>query len=164
MIAPLSSQSGTGIRRAGCSGQTRALAAALALLTWVPSAASEPLLLRAGILLDGRGGLRRNARIVVEGSRIVDVETEAAGHAVRAPGARVYDLSGLTVLPGLIDVHAHPSWYFTAAGRLRTEKDGDSPAQATLAEAGNAYETLRSGFTTLQSPGAPEDKEVRDAI
>lgn len=121
-------------------------------------------MLRAGLLFDGRGGTLRNVRIVVEGSRIVEVGADGARRSAAPPGARVYDLSRLTVLPGLIDVHAHPSWYFTPAARLHTEKDGDSPAHAALAEAGSAYETLRAGFTTVQSPGAREDKEVRDAI
>ena len=121
-------------------------------------------MLRAGVLLDGRGATRRSARVVVEGSRIVEVSAAGAEGAGSSAGARVYDLSRLTVLPGLIDVHAHPAWYFTPAGRLHTEKDGDSPTHAALAEAGNAYETLRAGFTTVQSPGAREDKELRDAI
>jgi len=94
----------------------------------------------------------------------VDVGADSAARSAPPAGARIYDLGRLTVLPGLIDVHAHPSWYFTPAARLHTEKDGDSPAHAVLAEAGNAYATLRAGFTSLQSPGAPEDKEVRDAI
>ena len=120
-------------------------------------------MLRAGILLDGRGGTLRNARVVIEGSRVVEV-TEEAGRPAPPPGARIYDLSRLTVLPGLIDVHAHPAWYFNAAGRLHTDKDGDSLAHGALAEAGNAYATLRAGFTTIQSPGAREDRDVRDAI
>jgi imidazolonepropionase-like amidohydrolase len=100
----------------------------------------------------------------MEGTRIVEVESGGAGRSAPPPEARVYDLSRLTVLPGLIDVHAHPAWYFNPAGRLHTSDDGDSPAHAVLAEAGNVYATLLAGFTTLQSPGAREDKEVRDAI
>jgi imidazolonepropionase-like amidohydrolase len=124
---------------------------------------AETAVLRAGTLLDGRGGILRDARIVVEGVRIVEV-TGGAGRSAPPPGARVYDLSRLTVLPGLIDLHVHPSWYFTPAGRLHTNNDGDSAAHGTLAAAGNAYATLLAGFTTVQSPGSREDKELRDAI
>ena len=134
------------------------------MLVWVPLAAGEPVTLRVGTVLDGRGGTLRAVRIVVDGSRIRDIKPERAGESVPPPEARVYDLSRLTVLPGLIDLHAHPSWYFTPAGRLHTAEDGDSPAHATLAQAGNAYATLLAGFTTVQSPGAREDKELRDAI
>jgi imidazolonepropionase-like amidohydrolase len=36
--------------------------------------------------------------------------------------------------------------------------------QGALAIAGNAWETLRAGVTTIQSPGSPEDRDLRDAI
>lgn len=126
---------------------------------------AETAVLRVGTLLDGRGSTLRDARIVVEGARIVTVEVSGgAGRSAPPPGARVYDLSRLTVLPGLIDVHAHPAWYFNPAGRLHTDNDGDSAAHETLAAAGNAYATLLAGFTTVQSPGSRGDKELRDAI
>ncbi|PYQ20177.1 MAG: amidohydrolase [Acidobacteria bacterium] len=139
---------------------------ALTLAVFSPVAvvtAEEAVALRAAILLDGRGGRLEDARVVVEGARIVSVEAGAA-RFVPAGGSRLYDLAGLTLLPGLIDVHAHPAWYFNRSGRLHTPQDGDTPAQGALAEAGNLYATLRAGFTTLQSPGAPEDKDARDAI
>jgi imidazolonepropionase-like amidohydrolase len=129
-----------------------------------PAFGQDTTVLRVGVLLDGRGATLRNARIVVQGSRIVDVEAEGAGPSAPLPGAQLYDLGRLTVLPGLIDVHAHPAWYFNDAGRLHTDNDGDTPARGALSEAGNAYATLRAGFTTLQSPGSRPDKDVRDAI
>jgi imidazolonepropionase-like amidohydrolase len=67
-------------------------------------------------------------------------------------------------MPGLIDVHSHIVWYFNSKGRFHTPEDGDTPVQSMLAAAGNAYETLMSGVTTIQSPGSPEDKDLRDAI
>jgi imidazolonepropionase-like amidohydrolase len=67
-------------------------------------------------------------------------------------------------MPGLIDVHSHVVWYFNAQGRYHTSNDGETPSQGAIAAAGNAYETLMSGVTTLQSPGSAEDKDLRDAI
>jgi len=128
-----------------------------------PASAQDGTVIRAGIVLDGKGAILHDARIRVEGTRIVEV-SRGAGRPGPPPGVRVYDLSRLTVLPGLIDVHAHPAWYFNASGRLHTDQDGDSPARGALAEAGNAYATLQAGFTTVQSPGDPQDKDIRDAI
>ena len=113
--------------------------------------------IRAGRLLDGRGGATRNATIVVTGDRITRV-----GSGVGA--AATYDLSRLTVLPGMIDSHVHLTWYITSRGKLHQASDGDTPAQAAVAAAGNAYATLMAGFTTVQSMGAPEDADLRDAI
>ena len=122
-------------------------------------AQTAPVTIRAGRLLDGRGAVLENATIVVDRTAIARVERGAA-----ANGSATYDLSRYTVLPGLIDGHAHPSWYFNAAGRLHTPNDGDTPVQSMLAMAGNVFATLTSGVTTIQSPGSPEDKDLRDAI
>src|SRR5262245_62068881 len=142
------------MRRAGCS----------AVLVWatlaVPGVAQERrVTLSAGRLLDGRGGVVLNARVVVEGARIVAVERAAAG----APRADI-DLGALTLLPGLIDTHAHVAWYFNRQGRLHQRDDGETAGQSALGAAANAWATLLSGVTTLQSPGANEDKDLRDAI
>ena len=115
--------------------------------------------IHADRVLDGRGGTIRNATIVVEGSKIKSIDTVRAGRP-----AADYQLGTLTVLPGLIDAHSHLAWYFNRAGRLHTSDDGDTPAQSILAAAGNAYTTLLSGFTTVQSPGSPEDRDLRDWI
>jgi imidazolonepropionase-like amidohydrolase len=115
--------------------------------------------IQAARALDGRGGALENARVVVQGDRIVALEKAAPG-AARAD----HDLGTLTLLPGLIDTHAHVAWYFNRQGRLHQRDDGDTPAQSALAAAGNAWASLLSGVTTLQSPGANEDKDLRDAI
>jgi imidazolonepropionase-like amidohydrolase len=120
-------------------------------------AQGAPVTIRAGRMLDGRGGVRENVTIVVDGGRIARVDGGASGVAT-------YDLSRLTVLPGLIDSHVHLTWYVTARGKLHVAGDGDTPAQEALAAAGNAYATLMAGFTTVQSMGAPEDGALRDAI
>jgi imidazolonepropionase-like amidohydrolase len=114
--------------------------------------------IRVGRLLDGRGGVMDNATIVVDRASITRVDRGAPA------GAPTYDLSRYTVLPGLIDGHAHLSWYYNRAGRYHTPNDGDTPVQSMLAMAANAFITLTSGVTTIQSPGAPEDKDLRDFI
>jgi imidazolonepropionase-like amidohydrolase len=140
------------------------LIAALVCSAPLRAGAGEAIVLRAGVLLDGRGATLRDTRIVVDGARIVEVAAWGAARQAASPAERVFDLSRLTVLPGLIDVHVHPTWYFNRSGRLHTDGDGETPAQGALAAAANVYAMLLAGFTTVQSPGAPEDKDLRDAI
>ncbi len=116
--------------------------------------------LRAATVLDGRGGVQRNVDILVVGNRIASITTRRAVPV----GARLVDLGDRTVLPGLIDAHTHPVWYFNRQNRLHTATDGDSPAQSTLAAAANAYATLQAGFTTIQSVGSRSDADLRDWI
>src|SRR5207249_11660249 len=62
-------------------------------------AEGKPVVLKTTTLLDGNGGVVRNANIRLDGSRIDSIGT--------TPAAPTYDLTGLTVLPGLIDTHVH---------------------------------------------------------
>ncbi|HET7459437.1 MAG TPA: amidohydrolase family protein [Gemmatimonadaceae bacterium] len=126
----------------------------------VAAAQDAPVVIRTKRILDGRGGAVAGATVVVQAGKIVRVERGAP----TAGGAKTYDLSRYTVLPGLIDGHDHLAWYFNKAGRLHAENDGETPADETLAAAGNAYTTLMAGFTTIQSPGSPGDGPLRDAI
>jgi imidazolonepropionase-like amidohydrolase len=121
----------------------------------------ERTVIQTARALDGRGGILRNVRIVVEGARVSAIESKPAP---AGKSALSYDLSRLTVLPGLIDVHNHLVWHFNAKERLHTENDGETAGRAALAAAANAYATLAAGFTTVQSPGSPEDADLRDAI
>ena len=121
--------------------------------------ATEPIAVTARHVIDGAGRLIENGTVVVTGNRITSVGALPAGFR----GRRI-DLGDATLMPGLIDVHAHIVWYFNAQGRYHTSNDGETPVQGALAAAGNAFETLMSGVTTVQSPGSPEDKDLRDAI
>src|SRR5258708_2077579 len=131
----------------------------LTLLVPAPLAAQDrPVTIRAARLLDGKGAATSNVVVVVQGKRILRVERAA-------PGRRVdYDLGSWTLPPGLIDVHDPLAWHFTAAGRLHTGNDGETPAEAELAIVANARATLEAGFTTVQEVGSAEDKYLRDAI
>ena len=119
------------------------------------TAQNQAIRIHAATLLDGTGKVLHNATIVVQGSKIRAIETAAAGPAT-------YELARLTLMPGMIDVHAHLGWHFGPDGRYQPRSD--SPAQEILYSLENADATLRAGFTTIQSPGQANDVELRDAI
>ncbi|MBM4194795.1 MAG: amidohydrolase family protein [Gemmatimonadetes bacterium] len=127
-------------------------------LSQSPPAATT--VIRAARILDGRGATLTNAEVVVTDGKIVRVGARTAVPA----GARLIDLGARTVLPGLIDAHSHLTWYFNRQGRYHTARDGDTPVQSMLAAAANAAATLNAGFTTVESPGSPEDKDLREWI
>jgi imidazolonepropionase-like amidohydrolase len=135
--------------------------ALLLVLGAAPLAAQEPtLVVRAARVLDGRGGVATGVDVLVRDGKIVSVVPRGDVPA----GARLVDLGDRTLLPGLIDAHTHPAWYFNRQGRLHTPRDGDTPTQIILAEAANAYRTLLAGFTTIQSVGDARDADLRDAL
>jgi len=132
----------------------------LALLLVLPvalSAQSAPVTIRAGLLLDGRGGEIRNALVTVVGGKIQSVGPYQGG-------LPTYDFSRHTVLPGFIDAHVHLTGYINSRGRMHTDSDGDTPVQADSAVRANARAMLEAGFTTVQSMGSAGDKPLRDAI
>lgn len=125
-----------------------------------PAPAQTATVIHAGRMLDGLGGSSSDAWVVVRGSRIERVSPSSPG----IPGATVIELGDATLLPGLIDAHTHPGWYVDRNGKRNSPRNGDSPAAAALARAGNLYATLMAGFTTIQSVGGPEDIDLRDAV
>lgn len=134
-----------------------ALVAALAVpATWAPA---QQVVLRAARVVDGTGTLLKNQDVVVEGGRIIAVRASAGA----LPKGGI-DLGARTLLPGLIDTHVHLGWYINGKGKLHTDDDGDTPSTSAYQQAGNAWATLRAGFTTVQSIGEPENAELRDAI
>jgi len=122
------------------------------------------VVIKAGRLVDPRAGTTlTNQAILVEGERIKEVgpASAVAGHA--PAGARVIDLSGATVLPGLIDCHTHvtsdPGDYYQQLFR-------QSPIDQAVVAHVFAKRTLEAGFTTIRNVGADEfvDVALRNAI
>ncbi|MFC5180546.1 amidohydrolase family protein [Actinomadura harenae] len=97
-----------------------------------PPAAAETVVYRGGALVDGTGApARPGTSVVVSGERITEVGPDAS---VSAPaGARVVDLAGRFVLPGLIDTHQHLA----------------TPPDRPLAEA-TLRRDLRGGVTAIR--------------
>ena len=139
----------------------RRLSLALCLAVVPAVALAQPVtqIIRARRILDGTGKVLTNTDIT-----IVDGRITALRPATGALPANAIDLQQRTVLPGLIDTHVHIGWYVNSANRLHTDTDGDTPATQALSQAGNAWVTLRAGFTTVQSIGEPENASLRDAI
>ncbi len=147
-----------------------ALVTAVALLgtaNWEPASAqaSAPAartLIRAGHLLDVRTGKTLDAQtIVVSGDRIAAIAPTSATPA--QPGDKVIDLGGMTVLPGLIDVHTHLTMNpnFDPYYELT-----QTSAKEAINGVVNARTTLMAGFTTVRNVGANGfvDVDLRDAI
>lgn len=117
-------------------------------------AQGQTIVIKAGTVLDGKGGVLKNASIVIVGSKIEKFDANAKG--------TVYDLSKLTVLPGMIDTHVHIAWHFGPDGRYLPRDESQTVAMGYAME--NAYVTLMAGFTTVQSVGSPIEGDVRNAI
>ena len=127
-----------------------AAALAAALLTQPPART----VIAVGTALDGRGGVIRDTRIVIQDGRIAAIDAGAAPIDI--------DLRGRVLMPGWIDTHVHLNWHFD--DRHVSVSGGEPPEQAALFTAEDAWMTLQGGFTTVQSVGAGIDGPVRDRI
>jgi imidazolonepropionase-like amidohydrolase len=119
-------------------------------------------LVRAGHLLDVKTGHLLDAQtVVVVGDTIQSIAPSAQLPA--RPGDTVVDLGGLTVLPGLIDVHTHLTGdtNFDPYHEL-IETDAKEAINGVV----NAHTTLLAGITSVRNVGAGgyTDVDLRDAI
>jgi imidazolonepropionase-like amidohydrolase len=134
--------------------------------------APGPTLVRAGRLLDVRAGAYRNDQgLWIDGGRLRQVGDFTAVAAAAPRDIRVVDLSRLTIMPGLIDCHAH---LLAAMDPANDPSDNliltlakETPAKRALLGAAMARELLDAGFTTVRNvghSGVDGDVALRDAI
>jgi imidazolonepropionase-like amidohydrolase len=136
-----------------------AAAAAVALLAG--GAEAKTVAVTADRLLDAASGryVERPLVIIVDGKV---AQVGKAGDAVPAGAERV-DLPGVTLLPGLIDMHVHLTSVAHIGGYNYLEySDAFWPVVATK----HARDTLEAGFTTVRNVGAEfyADVGLREAI
>jgi imidazolonepropionase-like amidohydrolase len=135
---------------------------ALACLLFSAPAFAAPKAIKAGRLIDPSGNVVINAVIVVENDRIVSVGTSAP-----PAGAEIIDLSRYSVIPGLIDLHTHMTYYWDRKPGTRPLGQPRRPAGVTVVLAAeNAQRTLETGVTTVRDLGASNeiDYAMRDLI
>ena len=123
---------------------------------------STPIAIRAARLIVGDGTVIDNPVVIVQGDRIT-----AAGAAARVTipnNARIIDLAGYTILPGLIDCHTHINSSDNDGGDMSALTE--TGAHAAIYGVVNARKTLDAGFTTIRDVGAMNwaDIALRDLI
>ena len=127
----------------------RRLVLLVLVLAACPLAANARTIVHAGRLIDGVGRTARdNVSIIIEGDRIVDVVAGA-----ERPGEKdeVIDLSGHTVMPGLMDMHVHLTGELSRNSYI--EEFTLNPTDIAFKAAAYARITLLAGFTTVRNVG-----------
>ncbi|WP_332676943.1 Xaa-Pro dipeptidase [Brevundimonas sp.] len=141
----------------------RLAAAAIALTLGLAAPAhAETLVVTAARMVDvERGRYVDNPVVVVTDGRITAVGTAVPANL--PADARRLDLPGLTLLPGLIDMHVHLAGTPYVSGFKVLEYADDFE---TVLQVPNARANLMAGFTTVRNLGGPDfaDVALRQAI
>lgn len=136
---------------------------AAAALSLASHAAATEVLISASQMLDVRSGkMIANPQILVKDGRIVSVVSNKSAATTNKDTQKI-DLPGMTVVPGLIDMHVHLDSDPTYGG-YNTLQFGDR--FWSILTVPHANRTLQAGFTTVRNVGADawNDVGLRQAI
>jgi len=123
---------------------------------------TNAVLFRDAMLLDGTGAAPRPADIRVAGAHIAEIA--AAGVARVTADEMIVDCAGATLMPGLVEPHAHLSFVDAASPHAFT---ATPPEEHLLLTIRHAKLYLDQGFTACFSAAATKprlDVVVRNAI
>ena len=140
----------------------RALILAALLATTAPAALAQNVYVTADNMLDvATGRMIQNPAIIIQDGVITQVGARASLQVPSA--AEVVELPGVTLLPGLIDMHVHLDADATVGGFTGLEY---TDAYWTVIAVPNAKKTLDAGFTTVRNLGDGDGATLalRDAI
>ena len=113
---------------------------------------TRTLFTNAALVLDGFTELQPAFNVLVQDSRIVAVSATP----IDAPEAAVIDVGGRTLMPGLIDAHAH------VTGLSLTPKNIAYPAaEIAIASANYLRNCLMDGYTTIREAGGADHATAR---
>lgn len=107
-------------------------------------------------IIDGTGEVLSDRFIVIDDGSIADVVSMSEFPAT--PDAEVIDVSGNTVMPGIIDCHVHLSIDGDADPVGQVVADSD--AMSALRMARNAERTIAAGITTVRDLGAKNHVDI----
>lgn len=109
------------------------------------------LLVRGGTLIDGNGGTPVSESVVAVDGTTISYVGDGSG-LENVDGFETFDAQGLTIVPGLIDAHAHQTYYRTH-GPL-AEQWAKGPMYLLARSVGAALQQLKEGCTTIAELGA----------
>jgi imidazolonepropionase-like amidohydrolase len=114
--------------------------------------AAKVLFKNANLVLDGHRELQRSCDVLVKGDRIVSVSRKP----ISSDDASVIELGGRTLMPGLIDAHAH------ITGLSLSPRNTSYPAsEIALAAASYLRSSLMDGFTSIREAGGADHSIAR---
>lgn len=112
----------------------------------------KTLFVNANLVLDGFADLQKSFEVLVQGNRIVSVSQTRLHHAE----AQVIDVRGKTLMPGLIDAHAH------ITGLSLSPRNSAYPVSEIAAAAADYLRcSLMDGFTSIREAGGADRSVAR---
>ena len=125
----------------------------LGLIFLSSSLFANDILLQPKSVLDVVSGKLISSDVLIRDGKIVEV-----GKNIKASqDTQVIKLKDMVLIPGLMDSHVHLIGDTSKKGYASI---GNSTYFSTIHGVKNAYDTLKSGFTTVRMVGAPEFVDV----